>query len=239
MPTLKGQEISVDATGSTIIFGDAAIPHTLVNDDVTNSVFFRAVSQPGTFTGNAATLKAAYGSELKPGERATVDSSRSVQVVCVTGKTATLRVVPGVLGDDLHFSATGALEVNLPVALSLLSGGLLVNQYTGTIKYAKIDCASAAAAGNTLVAAVAGKKIRVLAMFLTLSEETTIKFYSGAANTGTALTGAMSIGVTGGFSLPKSDGSNVGYLETVAGEALTLLLGAAKQASGAMTYCEV
>jgi len=239
MPTLKGQEISVNATGSTVIFGDAAIPHTLVNDDVTNSVFFRAVSQPGTFTGNAATLKAAYGSELKPGERATVDSSRSVQVVCVTGKTATLRVVPGVLGDDLHFSATGALEVNLPVALSLLSGGLLVNQYTGTIKYAKIDCASAAAAGNTLVAAVTGKKIRVLGLFVVLAEATTVKFYSGAANTGTALTGAISVDDTSGFVLPKSDSPNIGYLETVAGEALTLLLGAAKQASGAMTYCEV
>ena len=64
------------------------------------------------------------------------------------------------------------------------------------IKRAKIDAASSG--DNTLVAAVTGKKIRVLAAFFTMTgTAVTIRFESGAG--GTALTGQM--GPTAGQTL--------------------------------------
>jgi len=59
------------------------------------------------------------------------------------------------------------------------------------VKHAKIDAASSG--DNTLVAAVTGKKIRVLAAFFTMTgTAVTIRFEDGAG--GTALTGQMELG---------------------------------------------
>jgi len=100
------------------------------------------------------------------------------------------------------------------------------------VKRAKIDAASSG--DNTLVAAVTGKKIRVLALFATMTgTAVTIRFEDGAG--GTALTGQM--GPTAGQTivLPFNP---VGWFETSAATLLNMELGGAQSVDGALVYIE-
>jgi len=101
-----------------------------------------------------------------------------------------------------------------------------------TPKFAKIDVASSG--DNTIVAAVSGKKIRVLQYALVCGAETTVQWYSGAA--GTALSGDMQFIANGGIS---SSFSPVGLFETASNTALVLNLSAANAVSGHLVYVEV
>lgn len=97
-------------------------------------------------------------------------------------------------------------------------------------QYAVIDHASIG--NNTLVAAVAGKKIRVLGFFLVAAGAVNARFESDAD--GTALTGVMTLaaasdGVSSGF-------NPIGWFETVAGELLNLELSAAVSVDGVLAY---
>ena len=101
------------------------------------------------------------------------------------------------------------------------------------IKRAKIDAASSG--DNTLVAAVTGKKIRVLAAFFTMTgTAVTIRFESGAG--GTALTGQM--GPTAGQTivLPFNP---VGWFETSDATLLNMELSGGQSVDGALVYIEV
>ena len=102
-----------------------------------------------------------------------------------------------------------------------------------TPKFAVID--AAASGDNQIVAAVTGKKIRVLQYTLVCAAATDIKWYS-ASSSGTALSGLMSIVANSGISTAFSP---VGLFETVSGEALILNLSAANQTSGTIVYCEI
>lgn len=100
-------------------------------------------------------------------------------------------------------------------------------------QYADIEAATAG--DNTLVAAVAGKKIRVLAAVLVASGgANTARFETDAA--GTALTGQMDIAADGQLVLPLN---GFGWFETVAGELLNLELGAATAVAGCLVYEEI
>jgi len=95
--------------------------------------------------------------------------------------------------------------------------------------------AAATLGDNTLVAAVTGKKIRVLAVFLVASGgANTVRFESDAA--GTALTGQMDLGADGQLVLPLN---GFGWFETVAAELLNLELSAATAVAGALVYEEI
>ena len=100
-------------------------------------------------------------------------------------------------------------------------------------QYAVID--AAAAGDNTLVAAVTGKKIRVLSAVLVASGGAiTVRFESGAA--GTALTGLMDLTADGQLVVPLN---GFGWFETAAGALLNLELSAATLVAGALVYEEV
>ena len=92
----------------------------------------------------------------------------------------------------------------------------------------------ATSGNNTLVAAVTGKKIRVLSYVLVATTAVAVRFESAAG--GTALTGVMTLaaGVPLVVNLERE-----GHFETVAGELLNMELGGAVQVSGHMTYCLV
>ena len=95
--------------------------------------------------------------------------------------------------------------------------------------------AAASAGDNTLVAAVTGKKIRVLAAFLVASGgANTVRFESGAA--GTALTGLMDLGADGQLVLPLN---GFGWFESASAVLLNLELSAATAVAGALVYQEV
>lgn len=105
--------------------------------------------------------------------------------------------------------------------------------FIGPIKRAVV--AATAAGDNTLVAAVAGKQIRVLGLVLVASGgANTVRLESAAG--GTALTGLMDLAADGQLILPFSVG---GWCETVAGQLLNLELSAATAVGGVLAYVEV
>lgn len=96
-------------------------------------------------------------------------------------------------------------------------------------KRAKI---STSTSGASLVAAVTGKKIQVMAAFIMAAGDVDVTLNSAS----TALTGALPMAVDGnGFVLPFC---GVPWIETVAGEALTVTLGAAVGIAGCLVYLE-
>ena len=104
-----------------------------------------------------------------------------------------------------------------------------VSGSTATPVFVAISCATSG--NNTLVAADATKKIRVLSMNVIAASAVDFRLESAAG--GTALTGVMSLGANGGFVLPFSP---VGHFETVANELLNMELGGAVQVSGSLVY---
>lgn len=96
-----------------------------------------------------------------------------------------------------------------------------------------VSVSASSSGNNTLVAAVTGKKIRVLSYSLVAAGAVTVKFQSGS--TGTDLTGAMSIAANGTVS---ADSVN-GLFETAASTLLNLSLGGAVSVTGHITYIEV
>jgi len=101
------------------------------------------------------------------------------------------------------------------------------------VKRAAIDAASSG--NNTLVAAVTGKKIRVLAVFLTMTgTAVTIRFEDGAD--GTALTGQLGPAAGQTIVLPFNP---VGWFETSAATLLNLELGGSQSVDGSLVYIEV
>ena len=100
------------------------------------------------------------------------------------------------------------------------------------VKRAVIDAASSG--NNTLVAAVTGKKIRVLAFAITMTgTAVTIRFEDGAG--GTALTGQMQPTQGQTVTLPFNP---VGWFETSAATLLNLELGGAQSVDGVLVYIE-
>lgn len=105
--------------------------------------------------------------------------------------------------------------------------------YKVDIKRAVIDHATNG--DNTLIAAQAGKKLRVLSIFFTVAGAVTVRFESGAG--GTALTGQMNFNGPGeGIAL---DHNTLGWFETLEGGALNMELNGAVSVDGALTYIEV
>lgn len=100
-------------------------------------------------------------------------------------------------------------------------------------KRAVID--NATSNNNTLVAAVTGKRIRVLSLVLVATAAVLVRFEGGAD--GTALTGQMSLAGAGdGFVLGFNP---AGWFETAASTLLNMELSGAVSVDGCLTYIEV
>lgn len=129
-------------------------------------------------------------------------------------------------GTTLTSGAIGVLAATIRRALRVA-----VEPAEADAKYASIDCA--AAGDNEIVAAVVGKKVRVVAYTAVCANTVSAQWKSGAA---TAKSGAMPFAANGGASPPWNP---YGHFETAAGEALNLNLSGAVQVSGHLTYLEV
>ena len=101
-----------------------------------------------------------------------------------------------------------------------------------TILRAAISGASSG--NNTIVGAVADKKIKVLSVCLVATAAVTVRFESGAD--GTALTGVMSLDAKSGFVINAPADPNMHWFETGVNTLLNMELGGAVQVSGFMTY---
>jgi hypothetical protein len=95
-----------------------------------------------------------------------------------------------------------------------------------------VAVAAATLDNNTLVAAVTGKKIRVLALTLVASGGANNVRLESAAS-GTALSGVMNIAANGQLTLPYND---AGWCETVVSQLLNLELSAATAVGGMLVY---
>jgi hypothetical protein len=95
----------------------------------------------------------------------------------------------------------------------------------------KID--AAASGDNQLIAAVAGKRIRILSMFFVAGGAVNAKYQSDSGGGAADLTGPLPLAANGGASLPFN---RYGWLETQVGKKLNLNLSAAVQISGSITY---
>jgi hypothetical protein len=118
----------------------------------------------------------------------------------------------------------------MPEASRQAADSVIYGSVARPVKFASISAASSG--DNTLVAAVAGKKIRVLNYVLVVASTVVARFESGAG--GTALSGQMTL--TAGVA---SSYAPTGLFETAASELLNLELGGAVQVSGHMSYIEV
>lgn len=94
--------------------------------------------------------------------------------------------------------------------------------------------AAASSGDNTLVAAVTGKRIRVIFMDLLASDAVNARFESAAG--GTALTGLHYLAANGGWVWPYNP---AGWIETLAGQLLNLELSGAVAVGGVLGYVEV
>lgn len=101
-----------------------------------------------------------------------------------------------------------------------------------TPKFAKI--VASASGASQVVAAVGGKKIRVLRWSLVCNGAVNVKWQSHV--TPTDLTGLHYFSANGGISEPYC---KVGHFETVSGEALDINLSGAIAVGGSLTYVEV
>ena len=122
-----------------------------------------------------------------------------------------------------------ALTNPLPVAASSETSIIYEGTTALTPKFAPI----ALSATGTIVALVAAKKIRVLALYLSSSGTVNVKFQSHV--TPTDLTGLAYEVANTGFTLPFCP---VGWFQTIAGEALDLNLSAGVAVGGALVYVE-
>jgi hypothetical protein len=125
-----------------------------------------------------------------------------------------------------------AADSNGSLAVAQASDAMAVAGVAVTPKFAVIDVASSG--DNTVLAAVASKKIRVLALMLVASGTVNVRFESGAG--GTALTGIMPLVANSGFVLPHNP---LGWFETASNTLLNLELGGAVSVDGCLTYIEV
>ena len=110
-----------------------------------------------------------------------------------------------------------------------------VNGADVTPKFANIAVASSG--DNTIVAAVSGKKLRVLNGFMIAAGDVDAYFVDGAntAKVGDGTNG-MDLAANSGFTLPFSP---VGWFETGSGQSLDLNLSAAVRVAGCITFIEV
>ena len=122
---------------------------------------------------------------------------------------------------------------SLPARCSIETSDCLYDEGAPVpIKYAVID--HAGSGDNTLVAAVAGKKIRVLSYVFVVTGAVNVRFESGAG--GTALTGVMNFDAAGkGISASYSP---KGHFQTAAAALLNLELSGAVSVDGHLTYIE-
>lgn len=132
--------------------------------------------------------------------------------------------------DVLTQPARDRLTDNIGVALQ--TDALLNDTTVLTPKFAVISASTSG--DNTLVAAVVGKKIRVLSYCLVCAAAVMVRFEAGVA--GPALSGQMEFAANSGIAIIFSP---VGHFETSVNTLLNLELSGAVSVAGHLTYVEV
>lgn len=131
-------------------------------------------------------------------------------------------------------SVLGVVLIGFVGVAALAGPAKIPDSVTGdgmVVKYEKINANTSG--DNTLLAAVTGKRIRVLAVNIICTTAGDVRFESGAS--GTALTGQYPVAANGGFVLPYSP---VGWFQTASATLLNLELSGTLDCNGSFVYVE-
>ena len=148
----------------------------------------------------------------------------------VTANSATFNRQGIVVADPLNAAATVRVDANAGMSVAQSSDTLNSSGVPVTPQFATVSLATS----GTIVAAVAGKRVRVLAYLIVCTSANAVTWQTSTGNV--PLSGSMSFGASGGVSAPFSQ---VGHFQTIAGDGLVLALGSAAQVSGHLTYVMV
>jgi hypothetical protein len=184
---------------------------------------------PVTFTDQKIDLDKVAGASIA------VDNgtaATSIRVTVASDSTGQIKLAAGTA--EIGKLAAGTAEIGKLGAGTANIGDVDVLSFANGKTILRAVISGATSGDNTIVAADATKKIKVLSVFLVAATAVTVRFESAAG--GTALTGVMSIGATGGFVLPPPSDPSDHWFETSANQLLNMELGGAVQVSGAITY---
>lgn len=136
----------------------------------------------------------------------------------------------------LRVASLVSLRTTDAVSAALAVDKLMNDRTELTPKFARANVASGTTDGS-IVAAVASKKIRVLAFRINLAgTATNVTFNSKPAGAGTAISEVFQLDARGGFS---GGFSPVGHFETASGEGLSVTTAAGSQVGIGVVYVEV
>jgi len=110
--------------------------------------------------------------------------------------------------------------------------GYLVDDNDNVVAIKRANVTTAATGNTSLVAAVTGKKIRVLSATVISTLANSVKFQSAT----TDVSATFPLAANGGFSLSENLG---GWIQTASGEALNINLSVATSTGCIITYVEV
>lgn len=220
LPTTLGQKAKAASLAVTL-----ASDEDNINVDVASSVLPTGAATEATLstidtdTGNIATDTSTIAGAVS-------GSEMQVDVV------ASLPAGTNNIGDVDVATQPARDNATDTITASLDTSAIMDDTTSLTPKFAIINASTSG--NNTLIAAVVGKKIRVLSYTFITGAAVNVRFEDGAA--GTALTGIMEHGVNGGQSVSFSP---VGHFETTANTLLNLELSGAVSVDGHITYVEV
>jgi hypothetical protein len=160
----------------------------------------------------------------------TPDANSAVNVAQMNGVATTMG--NGVAGTGVQRVAIASDNTPFQAAASNETGTVFNGTTAITPKFATI--AASSSGNNTIVAANATKKLRIVAVQIVASAAVNAKWQSGAS--GTDLTGLAYFATNGGYVLPYNP---VGWFETASNTLLNLNLSGAVPVGGSITYLEV
>lgn len=206
-----------------------------------DAIVAKLSANPATQTTLAAILAKIIAAPATEAKQDTLETTLNAIQAAVEGATPAgsnaigkLAANSGVDIGDVDVTSQPARDNATDTITASLDTNVIMNDTTAlTPKYEVID--DAVSGDNTIVAAVAGKKIRVLAINLLVSAAVTVRFEDGAG--GSALTGQYQFGAQGdGIVLPFNP---VGWFETTANTLLNMELSGAVSVDGSLVYVEV
>lgn len=203
--------VSVTATVQRVSL-EFNVGYTLINQG-TGLIAYRHDADGGTLAGaTEAALRTAGGAIIKAGEKAFIKPGVNyIEVACITGATATLRVEPA----DMVGNPSDA-----EIAAGIGAGDLV---------FSKVAITESVAGIADLGVGASGEVVRLHGLAVTMRAQGTVTIGyddDGAATNAVGLSGPISLGAGGGILIPFNADPR-GALATIADKHLTLTFGTA------------
>lgn len=221
---LESTQTAMSAKLPAALTGSGNFKVSLAESTVTQTVSGTVTANAGTGTFPMQATAGAPGSVRLSDGTSFYDSTKTGQLPAALSGSGNLKTA---ILEDLALVSTADTVGAVIASNSILDGTTLV-----TPKFTPINVSSSG--NNTILAAVVGKKIRVLDVILIAGAGVDVRFESGAG--GTSLTGIMPLTTNSGFAPGFSP---VGHFETAVNTLLNLELSAAQSVDGWIVTAEI